>query len=193
MKTCTIEDCERNYYAKGYCGGHYKRFNLGLPLEGAFRTEHRPAKIVGEIALIPLGIGAKDGLAIVDSEDSHFDKYKWSLSGDGYPMTWISGKYVKLHHLVIGKPEKGKVTDHINRDKLDNRKGNLRSVAQKVNVRNAGMLNNNTSGHKGVVWDKRSKKWLAQGSFNGTTQYGGYHETIEEAVKARQKIEDNLT
>lgn len=190
MKTCAVTNCERNYYAKDYCEGHYKRATRGKPLDTPFRTDHRPAKVVGDIALIPIGIGSKDGVAIVDSGESHVDKHRWSLSGDGYPMTWLNGKHVKLHHLIKGKPDKGLVTDHVNRDKLDNRKSNLRFVTQKVNVRNGSVLNTNTSGHRGVTWDKRRNKWMAQSAFNGSRQYGGHYSTIEEAVAARVKLEE---
>jgi hypothetical protein len=193
MNKCTIPECERKYYAKGYCEAHYKRFRAGKNMNIGFRTTERKAKIINNIALIPLGIDAKDGYMIVDKDFSYLDKYKCSLSKRGYPVAFIDGKITNLHSVIIGKPPKGLVTDHINRDKLDNRIKNLRLVSQKVNVRNAGMLNTNTSGHKGVCFNKRNKKWFAQSSFNGKHQFGGYYETKEEAILARQKLMDKYS
>ena len=189
MRICTVDNCKRKYYAKGFCEGHYKRQRSGKPLKGGFRTTVRKARVVGEIALIPLGIDAKDGYAIVDKDFAYIDKYKWSLGKRGYAIASMNGYMRLLHHLILGKPDEGKVVDHINRDKLDNRKLNLRFVTQKVNTRNAGMLTTNTSGHKGVSFDKRRGKWFAQSSFNGKHQFGGYHDTIEEAIKARERLE----
>lgn len=61
----------------------------------------------------------------IDENDvSLVSKYRWYLK-DGYAVTSIKGKRVRMHHLIFGKPPKGKVTDHINRDRLDNRRVNL--------------------------------------------------------------------
>jgi len=188
MKICTIPICERQHYAKGYCEAHYKRSKLGIEVNIGLRTTKRESKVIGDIALIPLGIDAKDGYMIVDKVYSYLDKHKCSLSKRGYPVAFIDGKITNLHKVIVGKPPEGLVTDHINRDKLDNRVSNLRFVTQKVNLSNVGMLSTNTSGHKGITWDKRTSKWVAQASFNGKHQYGGRHTKIEDAIKARQKL-----
>lgn len=51
--------------------------------------------------------------------------------------------------------------DHINRDRLDNRLENLREATRQCNARNIGLQQNNTSGIKGVTWDKSRIKWVA--------------------------------
>lgn len=135
--TCTIENCERPRLAKGYCTKHYYRAKRGQSLIGKSRFDRRPATIEGEIAIIELANGK--GNAHVDIDNRELDEHNWSLSGDGYPMTYIGGRFVKLHHLVMGKPKKGLVTDHINRDKLDNRKENLRFVTQRENLLNGAL------------------------------------------------------
>lgn len=63
-------------------------------------------------------------------------KYRWYLTGNGYAISWIKGKRLRMHHLIIGKPPKDKETDHINRNRLDNRKENLRFVSRSVNGQN---------------------------------------------------------
>lgn len=136
-KTCTISTCDKKYLAKSYCSKHYYRAKRGQEVEGRSRFDRRPATINGSIAVIEIASGK--GEAIIDSEMVHLGQLNWSLSGDGYPMTYIKGKLVKLHHLVLGKPPKGKVTDHINRNKLDNTKSNLRFVTQRENMRNSSL------------------------------------------------------
>lgn len=166
---------------------HYYRVKRGKPLLEPTRFTRRPAIIDGDVAKLPLA-GGKE-YALVDVVDSKVDQYQWSKSTKGYGQARVNGKLVLLHHYLLGKPPEGMVTDHINRNKLDNRKGNLRFVTQKVNMNNLNMLSTNTSGHTGVTWAKNERKWVAQSFFNGKRQHGGYHVTIEEAVRARKVLE----
>lgn len=133
-KICKVENCDKNHLCKGYCSKHYYRAKRGQQVDGKSRFDRRPSTIVGEIAKIELANGK--GIAFVDSHKSEVDKHNWSLSGDGYPMTYVNGALIKLHHMVFGKPPKGLVTDHINRNKMDNRVSNLRFVTQAENLRN---------------------------------------------------------
>lgn len=55
----------------------------------------------------------------------------------GTSQTDILQDVIRMHHDVIGKPEKGFITDHVNRDKLDSRKENLRHITQSQNIRNS--------------------------------------------------------
>ena len=81
------------------------------------------------------------------------------------------------------------VVDHINRDTSDNRIANLRAANQSINSHNRREQANNTSGQKGVVFDKRSGKWNARIKIKGRTFYGGDHVNFEDAVVARRKLE----
>jgi len=65
------------------------------------------------------------------------------------------------HHGVV--PEQ---LDHINRDTSDNRIENLRPANICQNARNRGLFSNNTSGCKGVAWDKTASKWISYVSVN---------------------------
>lgn len=71
-------------------------------------------------------------------------------------------KKIRLHRAVLGlenDKRKDIVVDHINRDKSDDRKCNLRIVSHEANNRNTDMYSHNTSGVKGISWDKRREKW----------------------------------
>src|SRR5688572_18227912 len=98
----------------------------------------------GCVAKIPLR--NKQGViraeALVDDEDfEHLNAKRWCLSNSGYAVRGV--KYEKgvrlifMHHEVIGRPEPPLCTDHINRDRLDNRKSNLRHVTYAENAANS--------------------------------------------------------
>lgn len=65
-----------------------------------------------------------------------------------------------MHHHILPQRE-GFVVDHINRNRLDNRRENLRYASAEESMRNRGRFRNNTSGYKGVHWNKASQNWLA--------------------------------
>ncbi len=91
-----------------------------------------------------------------------------------------------LHHLILPK-KKGFEVDHINRDVMDNRRENLRYVTSSQNGMNRGMMKSNTSGYRGVTWDKKTEKWRARIGLNGKQIWLGYFDDIEEAATAYKK------
>ncbi len=124
--------------AKGMCNKHYYRIKKGQPLLGKTRFDRRPAIIDGDTAKLELA--SDKGYALVDLEMAHLDKYNWCRSVDGYAVTWYQKKVTKIHHIIMGRPPEGYVTDHISRDKLDNRKCNLRFVSQRDNMLNSTVV-----------------------------------------------------
>jgi hypothetical protein len=77
--------------------------------------------------------------------------------------------------------------DHLNRDPADNRWANLRLAARRENEGNKGVLRSNTSGHRGVSWDKKSQKWRAYGSREHKKLHLGFFVDLEDAAEAAQK------
>ncbi len=128
------------------------------------------------------------GFAIVDDNDfSLLSKYKWHLA-HGYAATHIQGKVVYMHRLVNKTPIGG-VTDHINRNPLDNQKSNLRTVNKSVNSINTGLQANNTSGHKGVSWNKQHNGWETYIWKNRCKIPLGIFKEIKKAVETRRTAE----
>lgn len=137
---------------------------------------------------------------LLDQED--WDKvkdYKWYLSKDGYVRTKIKDPKgrtrikngyvcamcvdVNMHRLIMNTP-KGWCTDHINGNKIDNRKSNLRICTTKQNARNRKPHYNNKSGYKGVSPSgNRGKPWRAKIYLDGKTEYLGNFHTPEEAAR----------
>ncbi len=126
--------------------------------------------------------------AIVDDED--FDilsKYRWHISDNGYAKRSVgqrgSQRFIRMHRVINNTP-KGMITDHINGDKLDNRKANLRNSTKQQNSANSKVHNTNKSGFRGVCFYKRDKNWKASIGFNGKSIHLGYFKTPEQASDA---------
>lgn len=125
------------------------------------------------------------GYALIDDVD--FDlvsKHKWHLH-DGYAMANAyqnkKTKLIRMHHLIMGKP-KGLDVDHINRNRADNQRSNLRIVTRSENLRN-GVNPLNTSGIRGVYWHKSASKWCAEFRMDKKKIYLGLFKDIKDAIK----------
>lgn len=123
---------------------------------------------------------------IVSDED--FDivsKYHWGINSNGYALRWFNvfPRQQYLHHLIIGKPKSGFVVDHINRNRLDNRRENLRIVTHNDNLQNRGADKRSVSGIKGISKCSKTGKWFAEFMANGKRYRLGRFKTIEEASK----------
>lgn len=75
--------------------------------------------------------------------------------------------------------------DHVNGKPSDDRWENLRDATKSENMRNTKMRINNTSGARGVSWNKRLSKWHARVNVNKTLYHCGYFDSFEAAVLAR--------
>jgi RNA polymerase sigma factor (sigma-70 family) len=87
-------------------------------------------------------------------------------------------------HRIINETPKGKHTDHINHDSLDNRKCNLRTCSNTENSWNQRVPKNNTSGYKGVSWDNINNTWIASIGINGKSRVLGRYDNKEDAAMA---------
>lgn len=126
-------------------------------------------------------------VAIVDNEDYEWlNQWRWWYTTRGYAVREIKRKLIFMHRIINKTPE-NMDTDHINRDKLDNRKCNLRTVTRSQNFMNINPRKNNTSGVKGVQKNKNS--WMARIKINYQTIYLGTFIHFEDAVAAREAAE----
>lgn len=80
-------------------------------------------------------------------------------------------------------PEKMEV-DHINGNKLDNRRENLRVCKGSQNKMNRSISINNKTGFNGVYWAKQNKKFRAMIGINGKRKHIGYFNTAHSAARA---------
>lgn len=109
--------------------------------------------------------------ATVSAEDfDYINQWKWSY--DAHNNCAVRSQFIRrdgkkqisktilMHNLIMDTPN-GKDTDHINGDRLDNRRDNLRVCTHKQNQRNMNMHKDNTSGYKGVS-KSREGRWVVK-------------------------------
>jgi hypothetical protein len=111
---------------------------------------------------IPLTQGK---FALVDDEDyGWLSQWKWCFLKEGYAVRAKripNNGLVYMHREILQTPP-GIETDHINGNKLDNSRKNLRICTTSKNQANGDKAPSNCSGYKGVSWSKKEKKWRAQ-------------------------------
>lgn len=134
---------------------------------------------------IPLTQGK---VAIVDDEDyAELAKHKWHCNSYGYairmPRIGVKRKVIWMHRVIAGTPD-GMDTDHINGDRLDNRRSNLRSCTTTQNLMNVRKRDGCTSRHKGVYFYKRTGQWMARIYVDGKCKFLGYFDDENEAADA---------
>ena len=113
-------------------------------------------------------------------------------SGNGYVYIAICGVNFLAHRLAFYYVEgyfPEHEIDHENGVRDDNRWKNLSHKTRSCNLRNSGMQVNNTSGIKGVCWEKARKKWLAQIRNGKKVINLGHYASKLEAAKARHTAE----
>lgn len=172
----------------GYCSKHYQQVRrFGAPVVS--RRDKRPAIVEGDTVKIPLGVNGKDGYALVDKEFEHLGNDNWHLTHYGYAKR---SKDKAFLHRVIKGVSSGEVVDHINGNKLDNRSTNIRVCSQADNSKNQCVRKNNTSGYKGVYFDKQKNKFVARVKHNYRTYYAGVFTTAKDAGTAYDKLAKDL-
>lgn len=118
--------------------------------------------------------------------------YLWSVNPDGYLIANDSnGKIFRLHRLVMGVGyNDSEYVDHIDHDISNNQKGNLRLCTPSENAMNQSLKSNNTSGARGVCWDKSRGKWITSIMVNYKSIYIGRYDDFDDAVMARKEAEN---
>lgn len=105
------------------------------------------------------------------------------LGGVPYRRIKVDGRSYLTHRLIffIETGNWPEIVDHINRDTLDNRFGNLRAATKMANRWNCTGNRQSISGVKGVYYDRG--RWKALITVKGQRQYLGMYATLEEAKK----------
>lgn len=110
-----------------------------------------------------------------------------AMRKNGYIQIGLAGKFWLAHRLawlyMTGAMPLDQV-DHIDGNKSNNAWGNLREATTKQNGENLKTLDTNTSGFRGVVYYKRTNKWMAQVQHHKKNFCLGYFCTAEEAAEA---------
>jgi hypothetical protein len=144
----------------------------------------------GNVKTIPLPNGQ---VTLVDDED--FDSlslFNWYISSKGYVRrnknagSRVGRTTINMARQILNAPETHQV-DHINNDKLDNRKDNLRLVGNSENSQNK-IQSNNSTGYKGVSVHKATGRFVAQIGYNSKRHHLGLFDNAEDAARAYDKV-----
>lgn len=138
---------------------------------------------------MPVILTLADGsTTLVDDEDALFyGGMRLSAHSAGYVRAGRS----YLHRLICC-PSAGQVVDHINGDKRDNRRQNLRACRQNQNLWNAGKKSHNRSGFLGVYFCKQTSRWRAEIRADGQCFKIGRFGTAQEAAQAYDNLATTL-
>lgn len=108
----------------------------------------------------------------------------------GYLTIRVNYRLYLAHRLawliVTGDWPKSQI-DHWDTDKSNNRFSNLRDASNGQNQANIPIRSNNTSGRKGVSWNKGKKKWEVRTRLENRQQFIGYFDDLDEASQAYQE------
>lgn len=150
-----------------------------------FSQQYEEDKI-NNIAYIPIKSNGQILKCLIDLEDE--DRCKeigiWSITKDGYVINCKSGTY--LHRFIMNCPDNLEV-DHIYHNLLDNRKSQLRIADRSGQSMNTKRRKDNTSGNRGIYYDKDRDTWNININFSGK-HYRKRFKNKEDAIKMRNKI-----
>lgn len=200
---CKVEGCSSKVYLKEHCARHYAQmYRHGKILE---RTRFDPNEIVikkdfAEIILYDRK-GKEKTRAIIDIKNiDKIKKYKWyALKRKNHFIvcTNIPRKncnltrkksFEYLANIIMDfNSSHYRMIDHIDRNSLNNRESNFRICSQSQNLQNRKAPSNNTSGFKGVSWNKKDKRWRAEICSNKKRRILGHFKDKNEAVVAYNK------
>jgi hypothetical protein len=104
----------------------------------------------------------------------------------GYVNIGIQGKEYPAHSIIFCMfyGYVPKIVDHIDGTRNNNKIENLREATFNENARNCKKHSHNTSGYKGVSWDKNRNKWMAYITINNKFKSLGRFKTKEDAYEA---------
>lgn len=184
-------DCGNEIIVEGYNlrSGHTTSCGCFQKLRTSEATHKTNKYQIGE----EYGVGFTSNTGqqfIFDTEDFDLIKdYSWFENDEGYIVSTTKGKTTRMHRLIMNATD-GEMIDHINNNRKDNRKLNLRLIDKQKNSINRGCNKNSTTGVKGV--SKYRDRFIARIGKDGKTIYIGSFNTIDEAKEARHNMEVEL-
>lgn len=115
-----------------------------------------------------------------------------TANADGYLKIAVDGRDYSAHRLawlyMTGEWPVDQI-DHRDRNRANNRWGNLREATHAQNGRNLSRRSDNTSGRSGVSWDKDTGKWRARIRIDGADRHLGLFTSLDAATAVRRDAE----
>ncbi len=175
------DECSQKWvFQKNGDKSDFRRENLAASDE--FRKTVRES-IAGELdgkTVYYIPVGDSD-LAIVDEEDKEFaDQYLW-YNSFGYAI--CPSRESRMHRMIMNA-QKGQEVDHVNGNRMDNRKCNLRICSRLQNSRNLPVKKSSKTGIKGVWFHPKKGQYQSQIRVNGKRLWLGSFDDIDQAKEA---------
>jgi len=125
----------------------------------------------------------------VDDEDwNRVKQYNWSVTIAGNIVAKIKDKTVVLSRFILDCDHLDLQVDHIDGNRFNNQKSNLRLCTSRQNMMNQGLRSDNTSVYKGVSFHKPANKYTAKINLFGKKMHLGYFNSAEAAAKEYDRI-----
>ena len=175
---------DNNYYCSK-CNHQITRYGE------CFETSPKYEVFEDRVECTIYGEKRRESKIIIDAIDLPLVFYnKWNVQSDGY--AFCDKEINSLHRMIMGVADSNIIIDHIDRNKNNNRRSNLRMCTPQENSRNCNLSSNNTSGISGASFKKDRNKWRAYITVNNKQISLGSFKNIEEAICARLRAEKDL-
>lgn len=177
MNVCALGECNKQPYAFGMCSMHYqaeRRKKLSYP----YRRENR-MESSGDVTEVILENAKRVEVAraVIDTVDiEKIRPYKWHLNSHGYARhkSYRHGG-IFMHNLIFGS----KRIDHADRNRLNNRRHNLRAATYSQNATNTKRTGNNK--YRGVETTKSGSYKISLRTNGVTIRVGNFSDIVEAA------------
>jgi hypothetical protein len=127
--------------------------------------------------------------ALVDDENfTELSQYQWHLNKDGYAERSTKARKRLMHRVVLKLTDRKTQGDHVDLDKLNNQKNNLRTCSHQQNMCNRTKKKNNTTGFKGVEFDKKRLQFRARIRSGKVKYCSKYFDTAVDAASAYNEL-----
>lgn len=189
--TCSVAGCDEPFLARGMCRLHYGRWRGNGTTERispAGENRYDALDLLTGRLTVVRGEGSEHSFTYDLADHQLVSQHTWHVNAGGYATTAVGGRKARrgvfLHRLLLGlAPGDGRVGDHINGDRTDNRRANLRIADHRLNAANQAIINQRgSSEYRGVCWDKSKGKWKAYTRVDGLMHNLGHFDSEREAA-----------
>lgn len=158
------------------------------------RKKFNDYRIDGDTVYVKLSNCDKEMIVDRDVWEAGAKEFCWHCTKYGYAAASVftrPNKKLQLFHVyAFPNCPDGMVRDHIDGNKLNNKRGNIRFVSQTDNCKNRPIEGTGKSGRRGVSWNSRRKRWKSTICVNNRVISLGFFENVQEAVHAREEAEE---
>ena len=197
---CSVDKCNNPIFCKGYCTKHYAQIQHYGKIINTIYDKNEIIKHDDYAEIIVRNKqGAIKGKALIDLDDvDKCKRFKWGMYSNGYFYGNINKILrIRLHRFVLGLDDWNinNEVDHINRNRADNRKSNLRIVNRSDNNKNRNKscskaVNRNNDN---VYFDKKRNRYYGRYNYKKITYNTSYYKNRDDALNEMNIIKQILS